>query len=109
MRTLTVFIVLAITGAAVAQTHQDTAQLLRLNPFAAQVNKVGPALLESVLKQIDAIAPSPAQPRGAAPTVQEAAQINANPMLQTAYSRNPEATLAVLRQINIYLANAPSR
>ncbi len=88
----------------------DVASLLQQNRLVDEVSREDPADLWSLVRKIGLLVTNPrdggAARTAAKPTAAEASQIAENPALQLAYSRDPAATLALLRATNEELRQA---
>jgi hypothetical protein len=88
----------------------EVASLLQQNRLVAEVSRDDPADLWSLVRKISLLVTNPrdggAARTSARPTPAEASQIAENPALQLAYSRDPAATLALLRATNEDLRQA---
>ena len=85
----------------------------RQNPLISDVARQDPDGLQTLLKKLEVLATGqrdsgPAR-SGATPTTEEAAQIDANPLLSHAYTSDRAATLALLRATNSELQRARLR
>jgi hypothetical protein len=88
----------------------EAASLLQQNRLVDEVARDDPADLWSLVRKINLLVTNPrdggAARTAARPTPAEAVQIAENPALQLAYSRDPAATLALLRATNEDLRQA---
>jgi hypothetical protein len=88
----------------------EAAALLQQNRLVEEVARDDPADLWSLVRKISLLVTNPrdggAARTAARPTPAEASQIAENPALQLAYSRDPAATLALLRATNEELRQA---
>jgi hypothetical protein len=88
----------------------EAASLLQQNRLISEVSRDDPADLWSLVRKIGLLVTNPrdggAARTAARPTPAEASQIAENPALQLAYSRDPAATLALLRATNEELRQA---
>jgi hypothetical protein len=107
--------VCAQAGGAVGQPVSaapagEAAALLQQNRLVDEVARDDPADLWSLVRKISLLVTNPrdggAARTAARPTPAEASQIAENPALQLAYSRDPAATLALLRATNEELRQA---
>jgi hypothetical protein len=102
-------------GSAIAQPVSaapagEATSLLQQNRLVDEVSRDDPADLWSLVRKIGLLVTNPrdggAARTAARPTPAEASQIAENPALQLAYSRDPTATLALLRATNEELRQA---